>query len=167
MSMDHPFAARWYDARITETIPSDTPEPDWSKVPEAKRAMVRERWHAAQYTESVTVTKLWGPQIAFFRRQYPGVDVAICDREPCTAPCLWNELWCPRCQWFMYGRYDDLKTVVKALTGWLEKPVIRDWLYGTNLRLDMRPIDLIDRRDPGDVQSILDAIDAEKAGAFV
>ncbi len=61
------YEARWYRCEITEIDP-DAKEPEWDKVPEERRALVRHRWKAR-----VTITKewkLWGPQIEFFMRQY-------------------------------------------------------------------------------------------------
>lgn len=92
------FGVRWYDCEITEEISDEVPEPDWSKVPEQRRALVRQRWELSRLKIVVTKVKLWGPQIPFFRRQYPKVAVAICDRDECTNACLWDELWCPECQ---------------------------------------------------------------------
>lgn len=42
--------------------------PDWSRIPEAKREMVRVRWQEAHtIVTPPTPLYLWGPQIPFFQ----------------------------------------------------------------------------------------------------
>lgn len=65
------YEARWYWCEISEA-PHD--EPDWSKIPEEKREMVRERWEKAN---RITARwKLWGPQIPLYQRT-PGMEVEV------------------------------------------------------------------------------------------
>lgn len=60
------FEDLWYLCKVEDSFIED--EPDFSKVPEAKREMVRRNWLAKQEAVVETVN-LWGPQIAFFKRQ--------------------------------------------------------------------------------------------------
>ena len=57
---------RWYLCSLQDTSVTAVEEPDWSRVPEAKREQVRNTWLAKQkpVTEKVY---LWGPQIEFFQ----------------------------------------------------------------------------------------------------
>jgi hypothetical protein len=64
------YPEMWYLCELTEKVESETPEPDWSRVPESKRELVRERWKASQIHEVTSKVYLWGPQIPFFARQY-------------------------------------------------------------------------------------------------
>lgn len=67
------YEPRWYWCRITEADPEHE-EPDWDRVPEEKRALVRQRWQ-----ERGLVTKrwkLWGPQIPYYQRT-PGMTVVV------------------------------------------------------------------------------------------
>lgn len=57
---------RWYLCRVEDSSVDD--EPDFSKIPEAKREMVRKNWLAKQKPVFETVN-LWGPQISFFQEQ--------------------------------------------------------------------------------------------------
>jgi hypothetical protein len=59
--------ARWYRCTVTDSR-VDAEEPDWSKVPEAKRDAVRDKWRAAHLKEETTTWWLWGPQIAFLQK---------------------------------------------------------------------------------------------------
>lgn len=55
----------WYWCDITEPRGD---EPDWSRVPEERREVVRQRWLATNV--ETRRWKLWGPQIGFFAAQY-------------------------------------------------------------------------------------------------
>ena len=70
------YEARWYPCYITDE--QDRPEePDWDKVPEERREMVRQRW-AEQAAPKPRFFKLWGPQIPFYRNT-PGLRVHVVD----------------------------------------------------------------------------------------
>jgi hypothetical protein len=65
---------RWYWCEVVDD--ADRPEePDWSRVPEERREIVRERW-GQQTTPEPVRWKMWGPQIAGYRRQ-PGYHVTV------------------------------------------------------------------------------------------
>lgn len=70
------YEARWYLCDLADGFERPE-EPDWSRVPEAKREMVRERWNASQVAPVVR-TYLWGPQIEWFARQ-PQHSVTVLD----------------------------------------------------------------------------------------
>jgi hypothetical protein len=53
----------WYICEFTEDLRE---EPDWTKVPEERREMVRSRWDA--YEPPMELWKLWGPQIPSYKR---------------------------------------------------------------------------------------------------
>lgn len=57
------FEQRWYLCKLTDR--SELVEPDWSRVPEARRESVRSAWLDKQLPKAEPV-HLWGPQIAFF-----------------------------------------------------------------------------------------------------
>lgn len=59
-----PYGARWYWCDVLDAS-EVAEEPDWSRVPEAKRAIVRQRW--LEKAAPVQRTQLWGPQISFFQ----------------------------------------------------------------------------------------------------
>ena len=65
------YAEAWYWCEITE---DEREEPDWSKVPEERRAMVKERWDAVEPTTKRW--KLWGPQIPLYQRT-EGMQVSV------------------------------------------------------------------------------------------
>lgn len=67
---------RWYLCELTLL---EVEEPDWSKIPEARREMVRAQWIARQAIAPQRV-KLWGPQIHIFERFALG-GVRILDKE--------------------------------------------------------------------------------------
>ena len=58
----------WCVVRSTPEV-----EPDWTRVPEAKRETVRARWRAAN--ETAERWQLWEPQIPMYRRLGYGVEV--------------------------------------------------------------------------------------------
>ena len=61
-------------------------------------------------------------------------------------------------------RIVGLDAVVELLTGWLEPPSIRKWLFGHNAHLsDRRPVDVL--RD-GNLSDVIAAIEALKSGAY-
>lgn len=64
---------RWYWCDMVDS--NDIPEPpDFSKVPEERRAGVRERWLNTNAPEPER-WKLWGPQVDHYRRM--GFEVAV------------------------------------------------------------------------------------------
>lgn len=68
---DGPSEARWYDVELVDGFEADEiAEPEWNKIPEAKRATVHQRWEAAR-AEKLTPhwVKMWGPQIPWYARQ--------------------------------------------------------------------------------------------------
>ena len=69
---------KWYWCDIVDRFLLDElVEPDWSKVPESKRRMVREKLDAAKAEKlKPTRCKLWGPQIPWYQRQ-PQYDVTV------------------------------------------------------------------------------------------
>lgn len=65
---------RWYLCGVVDA--EERPEePDWSKVPEDRRAMVRGNWLSVQKSVA-KVWKMWGPQIEWYNRQ-PGYQVTV------------------------------------------------------------------------------------------
>lgn len=68
----------WYWCYVVDQFEAAAvPEPDWSKVPEFKRFVVRARWEAAKEEKlEPTRWKMWGPQIAWYQRQ-PQYDVTV------------------------------------------------------------------------------------------
>jgi hypothetical protein len=68
----------WYWCDIVDRfLLEELAEPDWGKVPEAKREQVRTRWEASREEKlKPTRTKLWGPQIEWYSRQ-PQYDVTV------------------------------------------------------------------------------------------
>lgn len=71
MLPDYALKNCWYLCELEENIVAeDAVEPDWSRVPEAKREMVKARWVESNTTKTVTRTNMWGPQIAWFMRFY-------------------------------------------------------------------------------------------------
>lgn len=65
---------RWYWCLITDD--DERPrEPDWSKVPEAKREVVRVRWFS-KAAPPIRRFKLWGPRIPMYSRM-PGLTVQV------------------------------------------------------------------------------------------
>lgn len=73
------FEARWYRCRVTSTWADEAkPEPDWSRVPEAKRDVVRAKWEASRMQTEDGEWLLWGPQIAWYNRR-PNYRVTVLD----------------------------------------------------------------------------------------
>lgn len=68
----------WYWCDIVDRfLLEELAEPDWSRVPEAKRDRVRANLEAAKAEKlKPTRTKLWGPQIGWYQRQ-PQYDVTV------------------------------------------------------------------------------------------
>jgi hypothetical protein len=65
------YVEAWYWCILEDSSAVEArAEPDWSRVPEIKREMIREKWlkmnEPKPYSERV---KLWGPQIPFFMKQ--------------------------------------------------------------------------------------------------
>lgn len=76
--MSDTYSEVWYLVRITETDPDEV-EPDWSRVPEERRDLVRDRWHASR--QKITRTwRLWGPQIPRYRTM--GYDLEVIGLAP-------------------------------------------------------------------------------------
>jgi hypothetical protein len=64
------FADLWYECEVEDGF-SDEVEPDWSRVPEAKRDTVRDKWRAAHVKTETGRWLLWGPQLPWYQRQKP------------------------------------------------------------------------------------------------
>lgn len=60
---------RWVLCELMEVVCEDE-EPDWSRVPESKRELVRSRWQAGHAKAVTSQVYLWWDQIEFFSRQY-------------------------------------------------------------------------------------------------
>jgi hypothetical protein len=70
-NMDNDVKPIWYWCQLEDASEAaGIPEPDWSRIPEAKREMVREKWLLANAPKPLTErVQLWGPQIPFFAAQ--------------------------------------------------------------------------------------------------
>jgi len=69
----------WFWCDIVDT--EDRVEPDWSKVPEDRRALIRQRWEA-NTTPAPKRWKLWGPQIHMYLKM-PGIaSVVVVGESP-------------------------------------------------------------------------------------
>lgn len=66
------YEARWYDCEFGEVDESSKPE--FSRVPEHKRAEVERRWRERSFT--VARWRLWGPQIESYAA-LPNVTVKV------------------------------------------------------------------------------------------
>lgn len=64
---------RWYPCLIEDR--SGLEEPDWSRIPPAKREQVRQQFFARTKVPAEPWL-LWGPQIPFFQR-YPLYTVTV------------------------------------------------------------------------------------------
>lgn len=62
--MEVVYESRWYWVEVWELKESE--EPDFSKVPEARRSAVLERWREKQMKKPPKHWRVWGPQIAMF-----------------------------------------------------------------------------------------------------
>lgn len=60
--------ARWYWGEFTEWD-EDAAEPDWSRVPEEKREIVRRIWQ--ERVAEVSRWKVWGPQVEMYQSGKP------------------------------------------------------------------------------------------------
>ena len=62
------FLDCWYWCEIEDGDEATVKEPDWSRIPEVKRAHVRERWLAANKDRLEPERwKMWGPQIPWYQ----------------------------------------------------------------------------------------------------
>lgn len=66
------YAARWYWCDLAE-VPDE--QPDFSKVPEDRREIVRERWLNSTLAAAQRC-QLWGPQIETISR-HPAYEVTV------------------------------------------------------------------------------------------
>lgn len=62
------FDARWYWCTVEDAFGTMT-EPDWSRVPEDKRAAVQAKWRASNAPVDVGRWQLWGPQLPWYQMQ--------------------------------------------------------------------------------------------------
>lgn len=63
--MDEVFETRWYWVDVWDVEPSE--EPDFSRVPEARRDEVVARWRERQMKRRPKRCRMWGPQIPMYR----------------------------------------------------------------------------------------------------
>lgn len=75
------YEERWYLCQLEDSAVDEVVEPDWSKVPEFKREVVRAKWLEAHKPQPyLNEVFLWGPQIDFFARQ-PYYKVIVLERD--------------------------------------------------------------------------------------
>ena len=62
---------RWMWCDVIDEFEMETvPEPEWDKVPEFKREIVRARYQAARLEKLKPIRcKMWEPQIPWYQRQ--------------------------------------------------------------------------------------------------